>query len=43
MAVLDKRHVYPWLGSQIRASSLGSGGYGAAGGCDEERGGGGEE
>jgi hypothetical protein len=41
--VLDKRYVHPWLGSTVCAFALGRSGYGAVGGCDEERGGGGEE
>jgi small nuclear ribonucleoprotein (snRNP)-like protein len=43
IAVLDKRHVHPRLGSQIRAPPLRSGRYGAVGGCNKERGRGGEE
>jgi hypothetical protein len=41
--VLNKRHVHPRIGRQIRAFALGCGGYGVVRGCDEERGGGREE
>jgi hypothetical protein len=40
VTVLDKRHVHPRIGRQIRAFALGRGGYGVVGGRDQERGGG---
>lgn len=43
VVVLDKRHVHPRLRRAIRSSTVWCGGYGVVGGCDEERGRGGEE